>query len=282
MKRIAIAGGLSILVLLGGSAWGAPRRGKAKPRSKPAVAKLAPITEFTVAENSSTDIRGFGVSTSWTLKSNGTVVKSGNHEGANMGDSGQQFRENGTFYAGDFKLLVAHLASSKLLDLKPAKAEMMEGTTEFSIVRGGKRRTLYIPDSTPYAKVWTTMKIVRGILADVEWKNDAGYPVNTGVNVNFTYPTDEQAPDYPVHNMPTFSIRDEKGKEIVEAYGGGPNFGIHEPLPPGNYQIVPKRPAVHAPNAQGYAFRASQDKFRVNEGSYTYLTVEMQKVTTAP
>jgi hypothetical protein len=282
MKTIALAGGLSILVLLGSSAWGAPRRGKVKPRAKPAAAKVAPVTEISVAENSATDIRGFGTATRWTLKSNGTVVRSGNYEGQHMGDPGQPYRHQGTFDPGDFRSLALHITASKLLDLKVAKPGDMEGTSEYSVVRGGKRRTVVVPNSVPNAKVWTTMKVVRGILADVEWKNDAGLAIDTGVNVSFEVPKEEQAPGFSLDSLPNFSVRNANGKEVAVAAVDGPSFGIHEPLPPGTYRIVPRHPTVNEPNAQGFAWRASQDSFQIYEGSFTYLTIAMQKVPAAP
>ena len=170
MRNITMAYSLCTIVLLGGSAWGAPRRTPQRSRAKPPTANIAaPATEIAVTEQSGTDVRGFGVATTWRLRSNGTVVREGNLPGENMGDPGENFREHGTFDKADFQPLAAFLEWSKLLDQKVRPSQEMEGYTSFSLVRGGKRREVVIPDSAPPTSAsWAAMRLLRAITSRVD------------------------------------------------------------------------------------------------------------------
>ncbi len=285
MKHITIACGLCTVMLLSNSAQSAPRHRGTMPRAKPAATRALPVTEVKISEQSATDIRGFGTVTTWTLHPNGTVVREGNHAGRNMGDAGDPFREHGTFEASDFKPLVAYLNSSRLLELKAPQPKEMEGALSVSMVHGGKRRQLVIPDSASTSALssgrWAALTLVRGITAATDWKNDAGFSVSTGVHVQFLQPDDVLHADFH-SNFPRFSVRDAKGKQVAEALVQSEDMGIRQPLPPGSYTIVPEAPDDAKPDAKGLIWRASPEKFQIEPGAFTTITIALEKAPAAP
>lgn len=296
MNRITIACGLCLVMLAGSPAQSAPRRGASRrnagrrsagrAKAKAPAPKAAPVSELSVTEASATDIRGFGTVTKWTLRSNGTVVREGNHAGRNMGNPGDAYREHGTFSPGDFEPLAAFLESSRLLDIKAPAPQEMEGTTTVSIVRGSKRREIVVPDSASPASsassgAWAAVKLVRGILADVDWRNDKGFSISTGLHVQFLMPREDLDADF--HgDFPSFSVRNAAGKEVAVALVESEDLGIRQPLPPGTYTIVPSTPAGATPDARGLAWRPSQPRFEIAQGAFTEITIALEKAPATP
>jgi len=212
------------------------------------------------------------------------VVREGNFAGVNRRDPGEAFRQHGTFEPSDLGPLAAFVEWSRLLGLKVAKPQEMEGTLSVSVVRGAKRREIVIPDSDSASApaAWAALKLVRGITSEVDWKNEAGLSVSTGVHVTFETPGDGQSSDPDFHGFPRFSVRNQAGKEVAVALVESESLGIRQPLPPGSYTIAPQSPADAKADARGRVWRASQSKFSIEPGSFTSITIALDKVPPTP
>ncbi len=285
-------------MLMGTLAWSAPKtarhKGVKSHAAKPKEVKPAAITEIRVSQDDGGHggIHG-GAGESWTLKSNGTVshsVSVSHFQKMEMGDT-QTPDASGTFERADFTRLVEYLASWRLLDLKIPAAEGESPALNISVVRGGKEKSIRIPDGTPSPAAasasWVVVTLVRAITAGTDWKNAAGHSINTGIDGSFVRETAGLTEDeaYAFETL-AFSVRDATGKEVGTLQQTSPSAEFRLVLPPGTYRLVRPEPgaagdASDPPGAKAYAWRAPAT-VKVEAGRYTTVTIRLEKLSGTP
>jgi hypothetical protein len=192
--------------------------------AKPRATKAAAIYEISVYYDSGGGGgRNAGGGEGWTLRSNGTAEHTVSFTPAEMdyelGDNPTITK--GTFNPNEFTELLKYLQYSKLLDLKVPKAPSetsMEGRRSVSLVRGGKTKTLSIPDGAPESAAtsayWALSTLVRAITADTDWKNTVGLSVNTGVYGAFKSAAGVTEEERDRFDTPSVVVRDNKGQQV--------------------------------------------------------------------
>jgi hypothetical protein len=278
----------------GGS--GGPRRAESR-QAEGGQAEGARPAGITVVEVYQ-DYGGFGGrhaggGQGWTLRSNGTVNHTVTLTPAESQDAGVTHipEVSGAFNKGDFAELLRYLQASRLLDLKaPPTRDEIGGSLRISVVRGGKRKSILIPDSAPpsaaSAAGWVTLTLVRGITAETDWKDPAGNPVSTGLHGNFIR-TAEGLTEKESYRLdtPVFLVRNAAGKEVGTLQMSSESGYFRLVLPPGAYQLALKSPGGEDPSRlppKGYAWRAVPSTVQVRAGSMTPVTIGLEKTPAAP
>ncbi len=274
MKRSTVVGSMICAVLLSTAAWAAP--------------KPAPISEIKVGwdDGGRGGVHG-GASEFWTVRANGTATHSVSittFEAMEEGNT-QTPETSGTFDKNDFARLAAHLRWSHVFDLKVSPSKELSNQTYISARRGGKWQTITIPDDTPSAAAasaaWVTLTLARSITAQTDWRNPAGFSINTGLDGRFSDtlkdPTTGQENYF---NPPVCAVLDTTGKRVGTLEQTSPSGYFRVVLPPGADKLARTVPTDATP-PPGYAWRAPATA-QVQAGRFTSIVISLEKTPATP
>lgn len=284
-----------VLILVAGTAgWSAPK-GVRRKVVRPNVARSAVSSEIEVYhDGGGVGGRHAGSGQGWTLRPNGTVTRTVSLSPAEMDAAGNTYMSTvaGTFKPSDFAALMRYLQTSRLLDLTaPRLPDDGGGSLSVSLVRGGRRQSIVIPDAAPpsaaVAVGWVMLTLVRGITAETDWKNSAGNAINTGLCGSVIRTTAGLTSDSSYSfDTPLFSVLNAAGQAVGRLRVSSESGYFSLVLPPGAYQLVFKKldsagTAAHPPTP-GYAWRAMPATVQVQAGSFTPVTISLEKTPVAP